>query len=78
MKCTIKALNPVYRTYVATIINAIQGMPGVLSASLDSEDQYNFFFAFEFREDSDTTEIMGQIKRLLRLYGSTILAITQY
>lgn len=75
MKYTVKALNPVYRVYVATIISAIQGIPRILSAGLKSENQYNFVFTFEVGEESDTTEIMVQIKRLLRLYGSTILAI---
>lgn len=75
MKYTVKTLNPVYRAYVATIISAIQGIPGILSAGLESEDQYNFVFTFESGEESDTAEIMRQIKHLLRLYGSTILSI---
>lgn len=78
MKCTIKALNPVYRAYVATIISAIQGIPGILSAGLDSGNQYDFIFTIEYAAEEELPGIMMHIKSLLQLYGSTILDVTQY
>jgi hypothetical protein len=56
MKYTVKTLNPVYRAYIATIIDTIRQIPGVVSVSLDSENQYNFVFTFESGEGAGTTK----------------------
>jgi len=74
MKNTIKALTPVYRAYVSTIINTIRQMSGILSVNLDSEDQYNFVFTIEYSAEDELPGIMMQIKPLLRLYGSIALS----
>lgn len=75
---SIKALNPVYKAYVDRITSKVSGIPGVLSVNLDSERQYDFTFTFEKDEESDLSQITEQIKYLLRVYGSTILDVTQY
>lgn len=75
MKCTIKALNPVYKAYVGRIIRKVSGMSGVLSVNLDSEGQYDFIFTLKKDEESDLSQITEQIRSLLRLYGSTILSV---
>lgn|GEM_PF-6650402 len=75
MKYTVKALSPVYKAYIGTIIKRIEQAPGVLPVSLEAEVQYDFIFTFEKGNAADITEITGQIKQVLRLYGSTMLAI---
>lgn len=75
MRYTIKALNPVYKAYIGTIVKRIGQTPGVLSVSLESEGQYDFTFTFEKDNTPDISEITGQIKQVLRLYGSTMLAV---
>lgn len=75
MKCTIKALTPVYKAYVGTMADTICKISEILSVNLNSPDRYNFVFTFEYRDGSDINEIIRQVKLLLGLYGSTILSV---
>lgn len=73
-RITIKALTPVNKSHINTIINTTANIQGIVSIKLEEQGQYNFSFVIEHEIETDSSDIAMQIRTLLKTYGSTILS----